>query len=111
MLLSIPILTWVFLGILLAVVYIMMSFRRVGPAEVGLVLKRVSTRKLSGDNVIAFQDEAGYQADLLLPGMRWKPWLLYEVEKFPWVQIPAGEIGVVIASRRVVADWRKVGGL
>lgn len=98
MLLNIPILTWVFVGILLAVVYIMMSFRRVGPAEVGLVLKRVSTRKLSGDNVIAFQGEAGYQADLLLPGMRWKPWLLYEVEKFPWVQIPAGEIGVVIAQ-------------
>jgi uncharacterized membrane protein YqiK len=98
MLLNIPILTWVFVGILLAVVYVMMSFRRVGPAEVGLVLKRVSTRKLSGDNVIAFQGEAGYQADLLLPGMRWKPWLLYEVEKFPWVQIPAGEIGVVIAQ-------------
>src|SRR5580700_8510522 len=98
MLLNIPILTWVFVGILLAVVYVMMSFRRVGPAEVGLVLKRVSTRKLSGDNVIAFQGEAGYQADLLLPGIRWKPWLLYEVEKFPWVQIPAGEIGVVIAQ-------------
>ena len=98
MLLNIPILTWVLAGILLAVVYTLMSFRRVGPAEVGLVLKRVSTRKLSGDNVIAFQGEAGYQADLLLPGMRWKPWLLYEVEKFPWVQIPAGEIGVVIAQ-------------
>jgi uncharacterized membrane protein YqiK len=98
MLLNIPILTWALVGILLAVVYILMSYRRVGPAEVGLVLKRVSTRKLSGDNVIAFQGEAGYQADLLLPGMRWKPWLLYEVEKFPWVQIPAGEIGVVIAQ-------------
>jgi uncharacterized membrane protein YqiK len=98
MLLNIPILTWVLVGVLLVVVYMMMSFRRVGPAEVGLVLKRISTSKLSGDNVIAFQGEAGYQADLLLPGMRWKPWLLYEVEKFPWVQIPAGEIGVVIAQ-------------
>ena len=98
MLLSVPIVTWVFVGILFVLFYIMMSFRRVGPAEVGLVLKRVSARKLSGDNVIAFQGEAGYQADLLLPGMRWKPWLLYEVEKFPWVQIPAGEIGVVIAQ-------------
>jgi uncharacterized membrane protein YqiK len=98
MLLNIPIVTWVLVGIVFVVFYIMMSFRRVGPAEVGLVLKRVSARKLSGDNVIAFQGEAGYQADLLLPGMRWKPWLLYEVEKFPWVQIPAGEIGVVIAQ-------------
>jgi uncharacterized membrane protein YqiK len=98
MLLNVPVLTWVLVGILLVAGYIMMSFRRVGPAEVGLVLKRVSSRKLSGDNVIAFQGEAGYQADLLLPGMRWKPWLLYEVEKFPWVQIPAGEIGVIIAQ-------------
>jgi hypothetical protein len=98
MLLSVPIVTWVFVGILFVLFYIMMSYRRVGPAEVGLVLKRVSARKLSGDNVIAFEGEAGYQADLLLPGLRWKPWLLYEVQKFPWVQIPAGEIGVVIAQ-------------
>jgi SPFH domain / Band 7 family len=70
----------------------------VGPAEVGLVLKRVSRRKLAEDNVIAFQGEAGYEADLLMPGLRWKPWLLYDVAKFPWVQVPAGEIGVVISQ-------------
>jgi len=98
MLLGIPIVTWVLVSILFVLFYIAMSYRRVGPAEVGLVLKRVSARKLSGDNVIAFNGEAGYQADLLLPGLRWKPWLLYEVQKFPWVQIPAGEIGVVIAQ-------------
>src|SRR5271170_2783065 len=98
MLLGVPVATWIFVGVVLVVGYIFMSYHRVGPAEVGLVLKRVSARKLSGDNVIAFQGEAGYQADLLLPGLRWKPWLLYEVQKFPWVQIPAGEIGVVIAQ-------------
>src|SRR5580692_8026755 len=98
MLLGVPVVTWISVGIVFAVAYVFLSYHRVGPSEVGLVLKRVSTRKLSGDNVIAFQGEAGYQADLLLPGMRWKPWLLYEVEKFPWVQIPAGEIGVVIAQ-------------
>ena len=98
MLLGIPVVTWIFVGIVAIAAYVLMSFHRVGPSEVGLVLKRVSARKLSGDNVIAFQGEAGYQADLLLPGMRWKPWLLYEVQKFPWVQIPAGEIGVVIAQ-------------
>ena len=98
MLPNVPIVAWVFVGILFVLFYLIMSSRRVGPAEVGLVLKRVSSRKLSGDNVIAFEGEAGYQADLLLPGLRWKPWLLYEVQKFPWVQIPAGEIGVVIAQ-------------
>jgi hypothetical protein len=98
MLLGIPVVTWFLVAAVLVVAYTLLSYHRIGPSEVGLVLKRVSSSKLSGDNVIAFQGEAGYQADLLLPGLRWKPWLLYEVQKFPWVQIPAGEIGVVIAQ-------------
>jgi len=78
--------------------YLWMSVRVVGPTEVGLVMKRFAIRKLQDDNPIAFHGEAGYQADLLMPGRRWKPWLLYEVEMHPWVQVPAGEIGVVIAQ-------------
>jgi uncharacterized membrane protein YqiK len=78
--------------------YIAMSIRRIGPAEVGLVLKRISHKKLSQDNPIAFEGEAGYQADLLMPGLRWKSILFYEVRKFPWVQVPAGEVGVVISQ-------------
>jgi hypothetical protein len=74
------------------------SFRRIGPTEVGLVTKRFSHKKLAKDNLIAFDGEAGYQAELLMPGLRYKPWLLYAVEKHPWVQVPAGQIGVVIAQ-------------
>lgn len=74
------------------------SMRRIGPTEVGLVTKRFASRRLSDDNIIAFQGEAGYQADLLMPGLRWKIWPLYKVEKYPWIQVPAGEIGVVIAQ-------------
>ena len=74
------------------------SLRRIGPTEVGLVTKRFAWRKLSKDSPVAFEGEAGYQADLLMPGLRWKPWLVYSVEKYPWVQVPAGEIGVVIAQ-------------
>jgi len=33
-----------------------------------------------------------------MPGLRWKPFFLYSVDKYPWVQVPAGEIGVVIAQ-------------
>jgi SPFH domain/Band 7 family protein len=98
MLLGFPIPAWIAAGAFVIVFYILMSIRRVGPAEVGLVLKRVSLRKLSEDNAIAFNGEPGYQADLLMPGLRWKAWLLYEVQKFPWVQVPAGEIGVVISQ-------------
>ena len=98
MILGIPLSAWVYLIIALVVLYALMSVRRVGPAEVGLVLKRASLRKLKDDNPVAFNGEAGYQADLLMPGLRWVPWLVYGVEKFPWVQVPAGEVGVVIAQ-------------
>ncbi|MGB2757975.1 MAG: SPFH domain-containing protein [Acidimicrobiia bacterium] len=74
------------------------SFTSIGPTEVGLVNKRFAFRKLKDDNPIAFHGEAGYQADLLMPGLRFKLWPVYTVKKFPWVQVPAGEIGVVIAQ-------------
>ncbi len=88
-------LTWLAVAF---VVLILPSIRIIGPAQVGLVMKRFSARRLSDDNPIAFNGEAGYQADLLMPGFRFKLWLLYRVTKFPWVQVPAGEIGVVIAQ-------------
>ncbi len=89
---------FIWLAVGLFVLHFFLSIRRIGPSEVGLVLKRFSLSKLKDDNPIAFHGEAGYQADLLMPGLRWKPWILYQVEKFPWVQVPAGEIGVVIAQ-------------
>jgi hypothetical protein len=77
---------------------ILPSFRVIGPTQIGLVVKRFSFKKLSNDLPIGFRGEPGYQADLLMPGLRWKLWILYSVEKHPWVQIPAGEIGVVISQ-------------
>ena len=65
----------------------------IGPTQVGLVRKRFGT-KLPGDNPVAFLGEAGYQADLLMPGLRFKFKPFYAVTKHPWVQVPAG------------TDWR-----
>lgn len=87
---------WTFFGIVIFL--ILPSLRFIGATEVGLVMKRLGFKKLENDNPIAFKGEAGYQAELLMPGLRFKFWVLYKVEKFPWVQIPAGEIGVVIAQ-------------
>ncbi len=90
---------WIVIGIVVLIALIVLpSLRRIGPTQVGLVTKRFSFKKLSEDNPIAFKGEAGYQADLLMPGLRFKFWILYKVSKFPWVQVPAGEIGVVIAQ-------------
>lgn len=70
----------------------------IGPSEVGLVNKRFAIRKLSDGDPIAFKGEAGYQADLLMPGLRFVLWPLFSVQKHPWVQVRAGEIGVVVAQ-------------
>src|SRR3982074_3417956 len=74
------------------------SFMVIGPSQVGLVTKRVSSRHNSTDTPIAFAGEAGYQSKLLMPGVRFKLWPTYSVAKYPWVQVPAGEIGVVISQ-------------
>jgi uncharacterized membrane protein YqiK len=88
----------VLLALLGAVVFIVAkSLIYVGPTEVGLPTKRFGS-KLNPGNVIAFAGEAGYQAELLMPGWRFRLWPLYTVDKYPWVQVPAGEIGVVIAQ-------------
>ena len=89
-----------FLTALVALVLILVipSIRIVGPTELGLVTKRFAFKALPEDNPIAFQSEAGYQADLLMPGWHFKLWLVYLVEKHPWVQVRAGEIGVVVAQ-------------
>ena len=87
------------LGVLfLLIVFILPSVRKIGATQVGLVTKRFSFKKLSDDNPVAFKGEAGYQSDLLMPGFRWKFWIMYRVQKFPWVQVPADEVGVVIAQ-------------
>jgi len=70
----------------------------IGPAQVGLVTKRFSRRHNTTDTPIAFAGEAGYQAELLMPGVRFKLWPTYAVARYPWVQVPAGEIGVVISQ-------------
>lgn len=74
------------------------SISLIGPTEIGLVIKRFAFKKLKDDNPIAFHGEAGYQADLLMPGLRFRLWPVYGIKKHPWVQIPAGEIGVVVAQ-------------
>lgn len=89
---------WLTTVVVLLALIILPSLRVIGPTQVGLVMKRFGFRKLKDDNPIGFNGEAGFQADLLMPGLRFKLWILYKVGKFPWVQIPAGEIGVVIAQ-------------
>src|SRR5258708_19842181 len=68
----------------------------IGPNQVGLVTKRVSRRHNTTDTPIAFAGEAGYQAELLMPGVRFKLCPTYTVPLYPWVQVPAADIGLPI---------------
>jgi hypothetical protein len=74
------------------------SLWTIGPTEVGLVRKRFSLKKLHEGNPVTFGGEAGYQAYLLMAGLRFKLWPIYTVTRHPMVQIPAGQIGVVVAQ-------------
>jgi len=84
--------------VLLIIVLALSSIHKIGETQVGLVSKRFGLKKLKDDNPIAFNGEPGYQAELLMPGLRFKFILFYKVDKFPWVQVPAGEIGVIISQ-------------
>ncbi len=55
--------------VLFVVVLIYKSVHLIGPTEVGLVNKRFAFRKLPADNPIAFHHEAGFQSELLMPGL------------------------------------------
>jgi uncharacterized membrane protein YqiK len=91
--------TWiVFVAAAAAQFILWRSLWTIGPTEVGLVRKRFSLKKLKKGDPVAFAGEAGYQADLLMAGLRFKLWPLYTVTLHPMVQIPAGQIGVVVAQ-------------
>ena len=82
---------------LLVLLAVLRSFHGIGPAEIGLVTKRIG-RKLDEDQLIALNGEAGYQADLLMPGLRFKVWPVFRVQRYPWVQVPPDHIGLVISQ-------------
>jgi uncharacterized membrane protein YqiK len=73
------------------------SFHSIGPAEVGLLSKKLG-KNLADGQLVARHGEAGYQSDLLMPGLHFKLAVLYKVERFPWVQVPPNHIGLVIAQ-------------
>ena len=86
-----------FIAAVVVLLSLLHSTYSIGPTQIGLVRKRFGA-KLPGDNPLAFRGEAGYQAQLLMPGLRFKFGLVFAVTKHPWVQVPAGQIGVVIAK-------------
>jgi uncharacterized membrane protein YqiK len=67
--------------------------------EVGIVIKKISVKKLEAGKLIALNGEAGYQADTLAPGWHFYYWpWMYKVIKERVIMIPQGEIGLIVAK-------------
>ena len=57
-----------FIAAAMVLIMLLRSIYSIGPTQVGLVRRRFGA-KLPGDNPLAFRGEAGYQAQLLMPGL------------------------------------------
>ncbi|MEO7677459.1 MAG: SPFH domain-containing protein, partial [Verrucomicrobiota bacterium] len=67
--------------------------------QVGIVVKKFSSRNLTPERLIALDGEAGYQAETLAPGLHfgffcWQ----YRVFRMPVTIVPQGEIALVVAA-------------
>lgn len=71
----------------------------IGEREVGIVVKKFSSKNLPSSRLIALDGEGGLQADTLPPGWHFGyfPWQ-YSVRKEPVVVVPQDEIGLIIAN-------------
>ena len=71
--------------------------------RIGLVTKKFvlfgANKSLPDGRIIATKGEAGYQAKTLAPGLYWGMWpWQYGVDMQPFVVIPEGKIGLVLAN-------------
>jgi uncharacterized membrane protein YqiK len=76
-----------------------LSLVMISERQVGIVVKKFSTRSLPAGRLVALNGEAGYQADTLAPGWHFGYWpWQYNVMKVSVTVIPQGEIALVVAN-------------
>jgi uncharacterized membrane protein YqiK len=85
-------------GVALALLLVGLGLVVIGANESGLVIRRHG-RSLPAGRLIATCGEAGYQARMLSPGWHFGYWpWTFKVVKVPLVEVPSGEIALVIAK-------------
>jgi uncharacterized membrane protein YqiK len=94
-----PLVAWIALGIAGTVVFaLLFGVVVIGEQESGLVVRRYG-RALPAGRIIATAGEAGYQAQMLPPGWHFPLWRWkYKVSKVPLVEVPPGQIALVVAK-------------
>ncbi len=114
-----PVANWVFVSVtmlvLLAFSPILTGMVLIRERQVGIVIKRFSSRSLAPGQLIALAGEAGYQADTLAPGIHFGFWCWqYRVIRAPVVEIEQGEIALVVAAAGAAIPvntfWRRLSG-
>ena len=83
--------------------------------KIGLVTKKFvlfgEHKELTGDRIIAVNGEAGFQAEMLSPGLHWWMWpWQYSVDMQGFVVIPEGNIGLVSAKDGLVPQTGRILG-
>src|SRR6476620_6709514 len=96
MLVNLSLVLWVLLGMLVSVVLVL-TFRYIPNDRVGIVERLWSPSGSVKTGLIALNDEAGFQPDLLRGGWHVLMPFQYRIHKMPLVTIPQGRIGYVFA--------------
>ena len=97
---AIPILAVVFYKFILRVFFGMVI---IPEDKIGLVTKKFvlwgANKSLPDGKIIALNNEPGFQADTLAPGLYWGYWIWqYEINQAPLMIIPKGKLGLISAK-------------
>ncbi len=82
--------------------------------KIGLVTKKFvllgGSKQLPEGRIIATNGEAGYQSQTLTPGLYFGKWIWqYDVRFQPFVVIPTGKLGLVLARDGAELETGRVG--
>ena len=90
---------WYWYALVLAICIIAQGYVLIRERQVGVVVKRFSSRSLEPGCLIALAGEAGLQADTLAPGLHFGYWpWQYRIIKVPVTVVSQGEIALVLAA-------------
>ena len=83
----------------LIALYWLLGMVLIDERQVGVVVKRFASQSLPPSRLLALNNEAGYQADTLAPGLHFGYWRWqYQVLKAPVTEVAPGEIALVVAA-------------
>ncbi len=104
---------WTVLSVVVFIVLlvILRGFCLIGPNQVGILTKNMFGKKMPEGQIIARHGEIGVQARTLMPGLYWRPPVIWSFTKVPVVAVDNASVGIVesidgepLPKGRVLAD-------